>query len=300
MQRGGYVVAVRVTRQVRRGAREPEPEPGTAANWMRADIEQAVSIRVPKAERILYKLTFYEPHGKRQAARSPGPLPTAVSTTRVVWTIALALYAGNKVEGDFVETGVFNGGTAITMLRVLDRLQSDKQFWACDSFRGLPIPTAGDNKCSKSPTSGLKTIGCATGRGGSYASTKRNFMRNLNRYQVGTARMHVVEGWFNETLPPAKLHSISFLRLDGDLYASTMDALVALYPLVTPGGLVYVDDYGSFGGCKAAVDEYRKRRGIKSRLMSIREDPSLNTRLFGFSQKDQRSDVFEAVWWVAE
>ena len=264
------------------------------------DIEQAVAIRVPRAERMLYRLSFYDLNGKRQAARSPATLPTAVSTTRVVWTIALALYAGSKGEGDFVETGVFNGGTAITMLRVLDRLQSDKHFWACDSFRGLPPPTAGDVNCDKGSANGLTKIGCAKGRVGSYASTKRNFMKNLHKYHVGTARMHIVEGWFNETLPPAKLHSISFLRLDGDLYASTMDALVALYPLVSPGGLVYVDDYGSFGGCKAAVDQYRKKRGIKSRLVSIREDPTLNTRLFGFSQKDTRTGVFEAVWWVAE
>ena len=54
-------------------------------------------------------------------------------------------------------------------------------------------------------------------------------------------------------------------------------------------------DLSDADACRAAVEEYRKKRGIKSRLMSIREDPSLNTRLFGFSQKDQRSDVFEAV-----
>ena len=90
------------------------------------------------------------------------------------------------------------------------------------------------------------------------------------------------------------------MRLDGDLYASTMDALVALYPLMQSGGLVYVDDYGSFGGCRAAVDEYRAKYGITAPMNFIAEDPSLNTRLFNFHQKDQRTDLMEAVWWTAK
>ena len=113
-------------------------------------------------------------------------------------------------------------------------------------------------------------------------------------------RMHVVEGWFNETLPPPGLQSLAYLRLDGDLYASTMDALVGLYPLVSAGGLIYVDDYGTFGGCKAAIDEYRAKHKITAPLHYIREDPMLNTRLLGYAQKDQRKDVFEAVWWQKE
>lgn len=79
-----------------------------------------------------------------------------------------------------------------------------------------------------------------------------------------------------------------------------MDALVGLYPLVSAGGLIYVDDYGTFGGCKAAIDEYRAKHKITAPLHYIREDPTLNTRLFGYAQKDQRKDVFEAVWWQKE
>jgi hypothetical protein len=263
--------------------------------------EEIVAAAVPKAERMLYQLHYYNHNGRRQAARSPGSLPTAVSTTRVVWTIALAFYAARRVHGDFIETGVFNGGTAITLMSVLDHVGSRKQFWACDSFRGLPPSTAGDKKCNRTQTAdGLKVIGCASGRSGTYASTKSNFLNNLRKYRVRMHRMHVVEGWFNETLPPLGLKSVAYLRLDGDLYASTMDALVALYPLVSVGGLVYVDDYGSFGGCKAAVDEYRARHKITAPMHNIREDPTLNTRLFGYAQTDQRTDVFEALWWQKE
>ena len=93
--------------------------------------------------------------------------------------------------------------------------------------------------------------------------------------------MRVVEGWFSDSLPPAGLRAIAFLRVDGDLYNSTRDALERLEPLVAAGGYVYVDDYGSFPGCAAAVDEYRRARGRREQLNSIHGK-------FG---------RFQAVWW---
>ena len=66
--------------------------------------------------------------------------------------------------------------------------------------------------------------------------------------------------------------------------------------LLAPVTIIYVDDYGTFGGCKAAIDEYRAKHKITAPLHYIREDPMLNTRLLGYAQKDQRKDVFEAVW----
>jgi len=101
-------------------------------------------------------------------------------------------------------------------------------------------------------------------------------------------RLHA--GWFNETLPPDGLGRISFLRLDGDLYASTRDALSALYPLVAPGGIVYSDDYGSFSGCARAIDEYLARQpGPRVRFRKIYEQSSM----LPSAQKH-----FEALWWV--
>ena len=78
------------------------------------------------------------------------------------------------------------------------------------------------------------------------------------RYALNS-QLKIVPGWFKDTLPPAGLSSIAYLRLDGDLYASARNAIEPLYPLVVPGGVVYVDDYGSFGGCKQAIDEYRTK-----------------------------------------
>ena len=86
------------------------------------------------------------------------------------------------------------------------------------------------------------------------------------------ARAHA-EGWFNETLPTGGMRraGLAFIRLDGDLYASTHDALTALYPLLRRGGIVYVDDYGSFPGCARAIDEYRQAHTIHAPLHSVDE-----------------------------
>ena len=86
---------------------------------------------------------------------------------------------------------------------------------------------------------------------GAFKAPKILFEANLLRYYklplsdaaALESRHHVVPGWFNESLPPAGLSRIAFLRIDSDLYESTRDSLTSLFPLVSPGGLVYVDDY---------------------------------------------------------
>eukprot|EP00929_Paragymnodinium_shiwhaense_P055718 TRINITY_DN27900_c0_g1_i7.p2 TRINITY_DN27900_c0_g1~~TRINITY_DN27900_c0_g1_i7.p2 ORF type:complete len:107 (-),score=8.65 TRINITY_DN27900_c0_g1_i7:273-593(-) len=96
------------------------------------------------------------------------------------------------------------------------------------------------------------------------------------------AQVHILKGWFNETLPDASIKAISFLRLDGDMYVSTVDGLRYLYPRLSVGGFVYIDDYGSFTGCRNAVEEYRTLKQITSPMYVIPEDGT---------------DKFEGVWW---
>jgi hypothetical protein len=92
-------------------------------------------------------------------------------------------------------------------------------------------------------------------------------------------RIRVVKGWFNESIPVTPVGDIAFLRLDGDLYTSTIHVLRLLYDKVVDGGLVYVDD--SFEGCKAAVTEFRNSRKITSPMHEI----------------DEGGGRFEALWW---
>ena len=116
-------------------------------------------------------------------------------------------------------------------------------------------------------------------------SSRRRFENNLRTFGIDRRRVRVVEGWFSHTLPTAGMRrrGLSFIRADGDLYTSTKDALHSLYPLLRPGGVVYIDDYGSFGGCGKAVDEFRDARNISAPLVQIREEGGR---------------FFEAVWWT--
>ena len=231
-------------------------------------------------------------------------LPSVVDPTRVKWTIALAL-AALHVPGEFIETGVYHGGTSITMMRVLDRAGSPKLHFACDSFQGLPKSSEQDNVrtmvgtlCTNSTAAKpvasvnppVRAI-CSRpkfGHPGRWRSSRETFEQQLHAFNVTLPRLRIVAGWFKDTLPPPGLKSIAFLRVDGDLYNSTRDALERLEPLVSPGGYVYIDDYGSFRGCALAVDEYRSARGYTETVHPI-VSRSRGVRRHGVK--------FEAVWW---
>src|SRR6266511_2881432 len=78
-----------------------------------------------------------------------------------------------------------------------------------------------------------------------------------------------LKGWFRDTLPGAPIEKLAVIRLDGDMYEATMDGLVNLYPKLSPGGFVIIDDYGAVPGCRKAVEDFRQTRGIKNKMEPI-------------------------------
>jgi O-methyltransferase len=91
----------------------------------------------------------------------------------------------------------------------------------------------------------------------------------FRRYELLDDQVVFLKGWFKDTLPAAPIEKLAVLRLDGDLYSSTWDALSSLYPKLSPGGFVIVDDYFSFPGCQDAVDDYRMQYGVTEALTQI-------------------------------
>jgi O-methyltransferase len=77
-----------------------------------------------------------------------------------------------------------------------------------------------------------------------------------------------LKGWFKDTLPTAPIQRIAVMRLDGDMYESTMDGLTNLYPKLSKGGFCIIDDYG-LDGCKKAVDDFRQQHGITAELKRV-------------------------------
>jgi O-methyltransferase len=166
-----------------------------------------------------------------------------------------------NVPGDLIETGVWRGGATIFMRAVLKAYgDTTRCVWAADSFQGLPKPNAdlypadaGDEHWSRDQL----------------AISVDQVRANFARYGLLDNQVRFLEGWFKDTLPDAPIEQLSLLRLDGDMYESTMDALRHLYPRLAVGGYVIVDDYGAVPACKAAITDFRAQHQIDDEIHSI-------------------------------
>jgi O-methyltransferase len=162
-----------------------------------------------------------------------------------------------SIAGDLIETGAWRGGITIFM-RALLKVHGDTQrrVWVADSFEGLPAPKNENDGWNYSNVDYLKV-------------SLEQVQNNFRRFGLLDNQVQFLQGWFCDTLPKAPITRLSVLRLDGDMYSSTRDALVNLYPLVSPGGFVIVDDYFSWPACRRAVDEYRAEHGLLEPIQSI-------------------------------
>jgi len=165
------------------------------------------------------------------------------------------------ISGDLVETGVWRGGACIFMRAILKAYgDEEKIVWVADSFQGLPKP---DGRYAQDAEDVHWKLGDVLEV--SLDEVKSNFAR----YGLLDRQVEFLPGWFKDTLPAAPIQRISVLRLDGDMYASTMDALAALYPKLSAGGYAIIDDYGELSSCREAVDDFRRERGITETLRKI-------------------------------
>jgi len=159
------------------------------------------------------------------------------------------------IAGDFLEAGVWQGGASMMMRALqLAHRQEHRRVWLADTFDGLPINTAEPDvrygvDFSKSNYPVL-------------VAPLRNVTDNFRDLGLLDENVRFLQGLFADTLPSADIGPLALLRLDADLYSSTMDALNGLYHRVSPGGFVIVDDYGLLPGCREAIDEFREAHGI--------------------------------------
>src|ERR1700761_2021201 len=167
----------------------------------------------------------------------------------------------DDIPGDLIECGVWRGGACILMRAVLAAYGDEtRTVWLADSFQGVPRSDPANYKADK----GIRADFAAGILGVSEAEVKANF----ERYGLLDDRVRFLPGWFKDTLNDAPIDRIAVLRLDGDLYESTIQALDALYPRLSPGGFCIIDDY-ALPGCRQAVADYRSRHGITSEIVTI-------------------------------
>ncbi|WP_314591470.1 TylF/MycF family methyltransferase [Paenibacillus terrigena] len=164
------------------------------------------------------------------------------------------------VEGDFIETGVWRGGSCIFMRGLLKAHEiTDRQVWVADSFEGLPAPN--DELYPQDKGMDLSTIDFLK-------ISLEQVQENFRKYDLLDEQVRFLKGWFKDTLPTAPMNKIAVLRLDGDLYESTMDSLTSLYHKVSPGGFIIIDDY-CLHMCVAAVSDFREQYQITEPLIQI-------------------------------
>jgi len=137
--------------------------------------------------------------------------------------------------------------------------QTDRRVWVADSFCGLPAPNpiyAADSNDQHHSYPEL-------------AISLEEVQANFAKYDLLDNQVIFLKGWFSETLPKAPIQQLAVLRLDGDMYESTIDGLTHLYDKVSAGGFIIVDDFGVVRGCQQAVLDFRVARHIEDPMHNI-------------------------------
>ncbi len=166
-----------------------------------------------------------------------------------------------QVPGDLIETGVWRGGATILMRGILRAYGvTDRRVFVADSFEGLPAPDSGKYPADAGDKHHLLTP---------LAVSLEEVKSNFEKYGLLDEQVCFLKGWFKDTLPRAPIERLAVIRLDGDMYESTMDGLKHLYPKLSVGGYLIVDDYGAVRGCRKAIEDYRKAYGISEVIREI-------------------------------
>ncbi len=199
--------------------------------------------------------------------------PYTMTSTERLYSVysAVDYILKNRIPGDFVECGVWRGGCSMMIAAMLQRRQvEDRVLYMYDTYEGMSEPTEKDVDVSgvdaafqlkRHEDNKEESVWCL--------ASLEDVQRNLSLTGFPASRIRFIKGKVEDTLPATLPESIALLRLDTDWYASTRHELIHLYPLLVKNGVLIVDDYGHWEGCRQAVDEYLAAHGIPMLLHRI-------------------------------
>lgn len=168
----------------------------------------------------------------------------------------------NNIPGDFIETGVWRGGATILMRGILKAYNiTDRIIWAADSFEGLPKPDV-VNYPVDSTAGGLHESGYFL------AVSLEQVKQNFAAYDLLDNQVRFLKGYFKDTMPNNPIERLAILRLDGDMYESTIQVLENLFDKVSIGGYIIVDDWTLIWAQRAIID-FRAKNAIDDPLQKI-------------------------------
>jgi O-methyltransferase len=206
-----------------------------------------------------------EPHAREDGEDRPRLAHTMAGDRRLAHLRdCIEQILRDEVPGDLVETGVWRGGTCIFMRGVLfAHGVTDRAVWVADSFAGPPKPDTERYPADAGDTSYASH---------EWAVPLEEVRATFARYGLLDDQVRFLPGWFDETLQTAPIDRLAVLRVDGEMYASTMQALETLYPKLAPGGFCIVDDFGSVETCRQAVEDYRLYHQITATVENLDAD----------------------------
>lgn len=204
----------------------------------------------------------YSPEARRLGADWPTKAHTMIGLLRLQNLKEMTeLVLQEGVPGDFIETGVWRGGACILMRAILAvHGITNRTVYVADSFCGLPPPT---------PELYPADAGSVFHTYNPLQVSRAEVEEAFKLYDLLDERVAFVEGWFKDTLSKIPTNQFALIRLDGDMYESTIQSLEALYPKLSRGGIIIVDDYGAIKSCSQAVDDFRSAARIDAPITAI-------------------------------
>jgi O-methyltransferase len=201
--------------------------------------------------------------------RAASPYSMTRKEKKYALYLATRYITDNKIPGAIVECGVWRGGSMHVVARTLDAIgDTSRELYLFDTFEGMTPPTEKDLTTRGVPVSQLLEAQPKTAQIWAYASLE-DVKQGFEEVPYPKEKIHYVQGRVEDTLPEQAPDEIAILRLDTDWYESTRHELFTLYDRLVPGGVLIIDDYGSFQGAKQATDEFIAETGARLLLIPL-------------------------------
>jgi O-methyltransferase len=176
----------------------------------------------------------------------------------------------NAIPGAFVECGVYKGGSVMMMIEALKERGAERPLYLYDTYEGMPAPGEHDVKFDgRSVAEKFNALKISETSSHWINAGLEEVRGNVLGTGYPEHLCHFIKGMVEETIPATIPEQIALLRLDTDFYESTRHELTHLYPRLSPGGILIIDDYGNFLGARKAVDEYFAAQPHKPLLQRI-------------------------------
>ena len=200
--------------------------------------------------------------------------PFTMTSSERIWSLLKAVdyIVDQPIPGDFVECGVWRGGSVMAMAhRLQERGQTDRNLWLYDTYEGMTPPTQEDIEATTGATAQqlLEATDIADGNNVWCVADLDDVTANITSTGYPLDHVTFVKGDVAVTLHEQAPESIALLRLDTDWYESTRVGLELLYPRLALGGVCILDDYGHWQGARKAVDDYFDQQGFRPLMHPI-------------------------------